>query len=75
MYNGIYVYSKNYCRCSQKAGYVYKYVPYKLKNKNWIYSTSLKHDRESITCSALKGEKTDTKITIIQVEIGVSDEK
>lgn len=59
----------------RKPGSVYKYVQYKWKNKNWIYSTSPKHDRESITCSALKGEETDTKITIIQVEIDVSEEK
>lgn len=66
---------KNYCWCSQKAGSVYKYVQYKWKSKNWIYSTSPKHDRESITCSALKGEETDTKITITQVEIDVSEQK
>lgn len=64
---------KNYCWCSQKAGSVYKYVQYKWRNKNRIYRTSPKHDRESITCSALKGE--ETKITIIQVEIDVSEKK
>lgn len=69
---GIYVYSKNYCQCSQKAGPVYKYVQYKWKNKSWIHSTSPKHVRESVTSSTLKRKETGTKITIIHVEIDLS---
>lgn len=37
--------------------------------------TSTKLDRESITSSALKGEETGTKITILQVEMDVSLKK
>lgn len=43
-----------------------------MEKYSWIYSTSAKPDRESITSFALKGEETGTKITTIQVEINVS---